>query len=75
MVNSLQIELIHEFEQLSPLLQRRVLYYTKSLRKKPPKGTAGKDLREFAGIMSPEEAKEFLRSIEEDCERIDPNGW
>ncbi|MBR4251810.1 MAG: hypothetical protein IKQ15_05890 [Kiritimatiellae bacterium] len=34
-----------------------------------------RDLSEFAGIMTPEEAAEFERFIEEDCERIDPEEW
>ena len=72
---SFQNELIQEVEQLPPPLQRKVLEYAHSLQKKTPKGTAGKDLREFAGILSPEEAEAMLKVIEEGCERIDPNGW
>ncbi|MBR4189374.1 MAG: hypothetical protein IKQ55_05370 [Kiritimatiellae bacterium] len=34
-----------------------------------------RDLSEFAGIMTPEEAADFERIIEEDCERIDPGEW
>jgi hypothetical protein len=72
---SLQNELIQEVEQLPPPLQRKVIIYAHSLKKYVPKGTAGKDLREFAGILSPEEAEAMLKVIEEGCERIDPNGW
>jgi hypothetical protein len=72
---SFQNELIHEVEQLSPPLQRKVLEYAHSLKTRTPKGTAGKDLREFAGILSPQEAETMLKVIEEGCERIDPNGW
>lgn len=33
------------------------------------------DFSEFCGIMTPEEADEFEKCIEEDCERIDPEDW
>ena len=34
-----------------------------------------RDLSEFVGIITLEEAAEFERIIEEDCERIDPEDW
>ncbi len=34
-----------------------------------------RDLSEFVGTMTPEEAAEFERVIKEDCERIDPMDW
>jgi hypothetical protein len=71
MDSSLREELLHEMEQLSPSLQRRVLAYARTIADSTPEGTPGKDLLEFAGIMSPEEADEFLRGIEEGCERLD----
>ena len=70
-----QNELLKQMEQLSPALQRRVLDYARAMAESTPQGTPGKDLLQFAGIMSPDEADEFLRSIEEDCERVDPNDW
>jgi hypothetical protein len=70
-----QNELLKQMEQLSPALQRRVLDYARAMAESTPQGTPGKDLLQFAGIMSPDEADEFLQSIEEDCERVDPNDW
>jgi hypothetical protein len=32
-------------------------------------------LLEFAGILTPEEAKEMMDAIEEGCEQIDANEW
>jgi hypothetical protein len=72
---SLQNELIREVEQLPQPLQKKVLEYAHSLKKRTPRGTSGKELREFAGILTPEEAKAMIKVIEEGCERIDPNGW
>ena len=39
------------------------------------KACPGDKLLQFAGMMTPEEAREFLQSIEEDCERIEPGEW
>jgi hypothetical protein len=72
---SLQSELLKEMERLPPIMQRRVLNFARSLGKPTPQGTPGHKLLRFAGIMTPEEGDEFLRSIDEDCERIDPNEW
>ena len=34
-----------------------------------------RDLSEFCGILTPEEADAIQREIEETCERIDPEDW
>jgi hypothetical protein len=62
-------------EQLPARMQRRVLDYARALAESTPEGTPGDELLKFAGIMTPSEADEFLRGIEEDCERVDPNEW
>ena len=71
----LQEELVKKMEQLPPAMQRRVLDFACALAESTPQGTPGDELLQFAGIMTPSEADEFLRSIEEDCERVDPNEW
>jgi hypothetical protein len=75
MDSSLQQELLKEMEQLSPTVQRRVLDFARALAEATPEGVPGDELLQFAGIMTPSEADEFLRGIEEDCERVDPNAW
>ncbi len=70
-----QNELLKQMEHLPAAMQRRVLDFARSLAKPAPTGTPGHKLLRFAGIMTPEEGKEFLQAIEEDCERIDPNEW
>jgi hypothetical protein len=72
---SVQNELLKQMEQLSSRMQRRVLDYARALAESTPRGTPGDELLKFAGIMTPSEADEFLRGIEEDCERVDPNEW
>jgi len=71
----IQIELLEQMRKLSPPMQQRVLGYAHSLAESISPAFPGSDLLEFAGIMTPEEAKEFLQSIDEDCERIDTDDW
>ena len=59
--STMQKDLLKEVEQLPPALQRRVLDYARAMVESTPRGTPGSDLLQFAGIMSPEEADEFLR--------------
>jgi len=76
MINAaIQSELLKEVEQLPPPLQQKVVDFAHSLAQPRPRGTPGKRLLEFAGILSPEEATAMMNAIEEDCERIDPNEW
>ena len=72
---SVQNELLKQMEQLPARMQHRVLDYARALAESTPQGTPGDELLKFAGIMTPAEADEFLRGIEEDCERVDPNDW
>jgi hypothetical protein len=73
--NSLQEELLKQVDHLPPALQRRVLDFARALAESAPQGVPGDALLQFAGIMTPAEADEFLRGIEEDCERVDLNEW
>jgi hypothetical protein len=72
---TIQSELLKEVGQLAPTLQRKVVDFARSLAQSRPRGTPGKQLLRFAGTMTHEEAQEFLKAIEEDCERIDPDEW
>lgn len=67
--------LLREVEQLPLPLQRKVVDFAHSLTEAKPRGTPGRGLLQFAGILSPEEAKEMMDAIEEGCERVEPNEW
>jgi hypothetical protein len=67
--------LLKEIDQLPPALHRRVLDFARAPADSTPQGVPGDTLLQFAGTMTPAEADEFLRGIEEDCERIDRNEW
>jgi hypothetical protein len=71
----IQTELLKQVEQLPMAKQRQVLRFARSLAERRPEGVPGDRLLRFAGTMTHEEAQEFLRGIEEKCERIDPHGW
>jgi hypothetical protein len=73
--SAIQNDLLKQVEQLSPPLQRKVVDFARSLAQSRPRGIPGRQLLEFVGILSPEEAKAMMDAIEEDCERIDPNDW
>ncbi len=68
-------ELLKQLDQLPPAKQNEVLSFARSLAESLPKGVPGDQLLRFAGTMTHEEAQEFLKAIEEDCERIDPDEW
>jgi hypothetical protein len=72
---AIQSDLLREVEQLPPPLQRKVVDFAHSLAQPKTRGTPGRQLLQFAGILSPEEATAMMAAIEEDCERIDPTEW
>ena len=73
--DKIKIELLERMDKLSPTMQKRVVEYVQSLAESSPQGTSGAEFLKLAGTMTPEEAKEFLQAIEEDCERIDSDEW
>ena len=60
-----QSELLREVEQLPPPLQRKVIDFAHSLAESRPRGTPARQLLEFAGILSPDEAAAMSDAIEE----------
>jgi len=80
MVNAAIEEATARMQTLSPVQQQEVLDFIQSrqassLQAKTPPGVPGRDLLHLAGLFSKEDAEEMMRVIEEDCERIDPDGW
>jgi hypothetical protein len=61
---------MERIDKLNPTMQKRVVEYAQSLLESSPQGTSGAEFLKFSGTMTTEEAKEFLQTIEEDCERI-----
>jgi len=71
----LEREIQDRLPALTPHQQRHVLNHVRTLLGEPVVGTPGHELLRFAGIWTEEEADEIKRTIEEHCERVDPNGW
>jgi hypothetical protein len=69
-----QTELLKQLEELSVSNQLSVLEFARSLRQ-PLRGTPGKEFLELCGTLPAADAEEMMRAIEEDCERIDLDGW
>ena len=64
----LRDEFLKTIGSLSAAMQHRVLDFARALAETEPQGVPGDKLLQFSGIMTPEEAQEFLQSIDEDCE-------
>ena len=70
-------KITEQVKRLSPADQRRVLDFVRALAVTQPKGTSGKDLIALAASLEfdKEDLREMARAIEEDCERVDADGW
>ncbi len=68
-------EIVESIKQLDDEQKKIVMQFVDHLKSPKIKGTCGKDLIRFSGVLSREEAEEMMRVIEEDCERIDWDGW
>ena len=55
--------------------QEKVLVLLGSHIERAPKGSPGKDLLRFSGMIEKEDLDIMERAIEEECERIDSGEW
>ena len=76
MNRQLNAEIISEIENLEDEDQERVLAYAKSLKNPKNKGgNSGSMLRKYVGAISAYDLSQMSKAIEQDCERIDHEGW
>jgi hypothetical protein len=70
-------QLFDQIDRLDPQQIQRVLEYTLSLQSTQAQGIRGEDLIALAHEINfpAEDLAEIMAAIEEDCERIDPDGW
>jgi hypothetical protein len=66
-------EIAARVDKLPPEMQDQVLQFVASLA--APKGERGAGLRVFSGLLDPVSAREMIRVIEEECERVDAGDW
>ena len=75
---TLKEEILKTLESLAPHQQEQVLAYSKRLQSTPLLSpTPGKKLIELADMLdfSSSDLEEMIQAIDEDCERIDWEGW
>lgn len=74
---SIKQQILEDLDRLSPDLQRRAqeLVHELAVSSVRSRGTPGKDLARFAGILDDEAAREMERVIEEGCEQVDLDAW
>ncbi|NIM10798.1 MAG: hypothetical protein GTO45_02325 [Candidatus Aminicenantes bacterium] len=71
---SVRLQIERKLDALPLEQQRRVLDFITHLDYPGfPPGIPGKDLIQFAGTLSPEDAEELIQIIEDGCEKIDYN--
>ena len=75
MITEIKKQIIDDLDKLPIEMQKRVKDFVQALVISKPKGTPGKDLLKFAGILNDEDAKEIREAIEEGCGKVDKNGW
>ena len=72
---TVQQELLKHMSRLPSHEQRRVVEFAAALSHAAKQGVPASKLLELAGTLPSEDADEMRRAIEEDCERVDRNGW
>lgn len=76
MVNSaLERELHEHLEHLPEPKQREVVEYARGLSTEMPKGLSGKEFLAVTGTLEPDDLALTKQAIEEECERVDLDGW
>ena len=72
---SIKQQILRDLDQMSPQMQERAMNLVHSLVTELPKGASAEDLRQLAGSLDAESAREMRDAIEAGCERIDPDAW
>ena len=68
-------EVVEYLKVLPQHLQQRVLNIVRGLAKTSIKGTPGIKLIRFTGSIPAEDLQLMYDAIQQDCERIDIDGW
>lgn len=72
---ALEQELHQQLSVLSLEQQRQVLDFARALALARPHGVPGETLLRFGGMFDPDDLRAMEQAIEEECEKIDPDGW
>jgi hypothetical protein len=66
---TVQEQILNDLERLSPQMQARAVQLVHGLVSQIPKGSPGRDLLRFAGLLDSESVRQIEEAIEEGCER------
>ncbi|MCL4304096.1 MAG: hypothetical protein KJ077_50900 [Anaerolineae bacterium] len=66
---------MQQLDQLPVELQRKVFEFAQALTLSLPKGTPGKNLTRFSGVIEREDIEAMSQAIEADCEQVEPHEW
>jgi hypothetical protein len=66
---------VQELEDLPNHLQQDLLEYVRELRSAKPRGVLGRELLQFAGTITKDDAEAMRKAIEAGCEQVDANEW
>ncbi len=72
---TLEAEIRKQLNQLPPEQQRKVLEFARSLVTAQIRGVPGKDLLHFAGTIDTDDLTSMKQAIEDECEKVDQDGW
>ncbi len=68
-------EIVARLDKLPPEMQEQVLRFVASLTPPGANGEGGAIFRSFSGSLDPVSAREMIRAIEHECERVDEDDW
>ncbi len=68
-------KVVEQLKDLPQELRWRVLEFTRALAQSTPRGVSGRELLQFAGVISPEDAELMREAIERGCEQVDVDEW
>jgi hypothetical protein len=75
METSIVDRVTEEVKALAPELQKRVLEFARALAVSKPHGVHGRQLLQFAGKLTSEDARLMREVIEQGCEKVDAHEW
>ena len=73
MGNTVKDQIIEQVDRLDEAQRRQLLEFARRLM--PVAGVPGRTLMRFAGSIDPMDLEAMSQAIQEDCEKVDANGW
>ena len=68
-------EILDQLDRLDTRQRKKVLNFIRALAMPKLKGTEGKELLSFAGVIDAEDLQLMKEAIEEGCEKVNLSDW